>query len=281
MRSSYSQQQDVNDADVLRSAPDLTIGSSRVRLEGLRYHVSLDLPAESRGGRVTGDIFIDAIPGRALPPLTIHGAGGWVSGYVVPVMSGRLSGTLNVDGRSIALDEGSGYHDHNWGFWNDVSWRWGQVQHGDLSLVYGRIRPPADAADPERIPGFLAAIGPEGPIGYATDVSIDETNDPATGRPRTIVVTGRSVSLDVKMDLTVDSTVVTQTRSGFLGGGLDFLQLRANYRVQGRAGTRAMDFTAPGSAETFRGRQSASVPPALQLREQAQDLQIQPDQRHQ
>ena len=48
---------------------------------------------KSDGRAVTGDIFIEASPGRALPPLTIHGAGGWVSGYVVPVMSGRLSGT--------------------------------------------------------------------------------------------------------------------------------------------------------------------------------------------
>ncbi len=265
-RSSYSQRQEVNEAEILSGAPNLAIGSSRVRLEGLRYHITLDLPAErpdagsnvvsgfSRTSRVTGDIFIDASPGRALPPFSIQGAGGWVSGYVVPVMSGRLSGNLLVNGTSISLDDGAGYHDHNWGFWKDVSWRWGQVQHGDLSFVYGRIRPPADAADADRIPGFLAAIGPDGPVGYATNVSIEEKNDPVTGRPRTIVVTGRSESIDIVMELTVDSTLVTETRSGFLGGGLDFLQLRASYRVRGRAGGRSIDFTAPGSAETFRGQ---------------------------
>jgi hypothetical protein len=261
-RSSYSQRQDVNEADVLKNAPNLTIGSNRVRLEGLRYHVTLDVPSEvvsgvSRtvaGSRVTGDIFIDASPGRALPPLTIRGAGGWLSGYVVPVMSGRLSGTLIVDGTPVVLDEGVGYHDHNWGFWKDVSWRWGQVQHGDLSLVYGRIRPPADAADAERIPGFLAAIGPDGPVGYATNVSIEETNDPDTGYPRTIVVTGRSSSLDVAMELAVENSLVTKTRTGLFGGDMDFLQLRADYRVRGRAGDRSIDFTAAGTAETFRGR---------------------------
>jgi hypothetical protein len=254
-RSSYSQRTKVSDAEVLRSAPNLTIGSSRVRLEGLRYHITFDLPAESPGtGRVTGDIFIDALPGRALPPLTIHGAGGWRSGYVVPVMSGRLSGTLTVDRQPITFRDGAGYHDHNWGFWKDVSWRWGQVQHGDLSLVYGRIHPPADAGDAERIPGFLAAIGPDGPVGYASNVTIEETNEADTGRPRGIRVTGRGASLDVTMEVTIDSTVVTQTRTGFLGGGLDFLQMRANYHVRGRAGDRDVDFTAPGSAETFRGR---------------------------
>jgi len=283
-RSSYSQMQEVNEADVLSSAPNLTIGSSHVKLDGLRYHITLDLPSEAAGSgpspvvsgfpgppkrereggsrtvagtgasRVTGDIVIEASPGRALPPLTIRGAGGWVSGYVVPVMSGRLTGTLMVDGAPIVFEDGAGYHDHNWGFWKDVSWRWGQVQHGDLSLVYGRIRPPANAADPERIPGFLAAIGPDGPVGYATNVSIEETNDPDTGHPRSIVVTGRSSSLDLAMELTVDSALVSKTGSGLFGGGLDFLQLRANYRVRGRAGGRAIDFTAAGTAETFRGR---------------------------
>jgi hypothetical protein len=261
-RSSYSQTQEVNEAEILSSAPNLTIGSSHVTLEGLRYKVTLDLPAEDRMSRITGDLFIDASPGRALPPLTIHGAGGWVSGYVVPVMSGRLSGTLlrqgyggqAVDRETIVFDDSAGYHDHNWGFWKDVSWRWGQVQHGDLSLVYGRIRPPADAADPERIPGFLAAIGPDGPVGYATNVSIEESNDPVTGHPRSIVVTGRSSSLDLTMELTVENVIVTKTGSGLFGGGLDFLQLRANYRVHGRAGDRSIDFTAAGSAETFRGR---------------------------
>ena len=259
-RSSYSTSHDVDEAEILKAAPDITIGTNQVRLDGLRYKVTIDLPAEgaaSGAGRVTGDLFIDASPGRALPPLTIYGAGGWLSGYVVPVMSGRLSGTLMVDGTPVVFDDGAGYHDHNWGFWKNVSWRWGQVQHGDLSLVYGRIRPPDDAADAERIPGFLAAIGPDGPVGYATNVSIDEINDPVTGRPRSITVTGRSSSLDLRMELTIDNTLVTgmPAGSGLFGGGLDFLQLRANYRVRGRAGRRTIDFAAPGSAETFRGQE--------------------------
>jgi hypothetical protein len=203
---------------------------------------------------VTGDIVIEALPGRALPPLTIRGAGGWLSGYVVPVMSGKLSGALTVDGAAVALDGGVGYHDHNWGFWEGVSWRWGQVQHGDLSIVYGRVHPPADAADPGRIPGFLAAIGPDGPIGYASNASIDESNDPASGRPRTIVVKGRGASLDITMDLRVDSAIVTKSGGGLFGERQDFLQLRATYRVRGRAGDRSLDFTAAGSAETFRGQ---------------------------
>jgi len=262
-RSDYSETQLVDEAQILRDAPSLTIGSSRVRLEGLRYEIALNLQG------VTGTLFIDATPARALPPLTIRGAGGWLSGYVVPVMSGALAGTLQVDGQAVSFDGGAGYHDHNWGFWKDVSWRWGQVQHDDLSLVYGRIYPPADAADADRIPGFLAVLGPEGPVGSASNISIEETNDPATGRPRRIVVTGRSSSLDLTMELAIEDTVVTNTggtggtggtgSTGGTGGvlfgaGLDFLQMRATYRVRGTVGGRAIDFTTVGSAETFRGQ---------------------------
>jgi hypothetical protein len=40
---------------------------------------------------------------------------------------------------------------------------------------------------------------------------------------------------------------------GPLGNGVDFLQMRGQYTVSGRAGEREISFTAPGSAETFRG----------------------------
>ena len=243
--TTYSASDVVDGAPLLAGAPDVTIGKNRVRLEGLRYHVTLDLDGAS------GEMFIDAAPGRSLAPLAINGAGGWVSGYVVPVMSGVLSGSLSVGGARIAL-AGVGYHDHNWGFWEGVSWRWGQVQHEGLSYIYGRVYPPADAADPERMPGVLVALGPDGPVGYATRVRIEETDDPATGRPRRIVVTGRGGAIDLTMDIAVESAIVT--RGGALAAGPDFLQMRAQYHVTGRAGGQSVDFTAPGAAETFRGR---------------------------
>jgi hypothetical protein len=226
--------------------------------------VRLDLGVEREGeptarvpGRVQGDITLEATGGRSLPPLTIQGNGGWVSGYTVPVMAGALDGTLVVDGERVSLAGGTGYHDHNWGFWEGVSWRWGQVEHDGLSFVYGRVLPPADAADPNRMPGFVAAIGPDGPLGFATDVSITET--PGTGDlPSRIVVRGRGPTVDLTMTLTPESAIVTEMRPGMFGQGLDFLQLRATYQVSGHAGEMDVSFTAPGSAETFRGREAAA-----------------------
>ena len=150
----------------------------------------------------------------------------------------------------MSFASGTGYHDHNWGFWQGVSWRWGQVQHEGLSFVYGRVIPPPDAADPERMPGFLVALGPDGPIGYATRVRIEETDEPGTDRPRRIVVTGRARDFDLSMDIAVESVIVN--KGGALSAGPDFLQMRAQYTVKGRVGGQDVSFTAPGAAETFR-----------------------------
>jgi hypothetical protein len=42
------------------------------------------------------------------------------------------------------------------------------------------------------------------------------------------------------------------TSPGPMQTGLDFLQMQGRYTVRGRAGSRVLDFTAPGAAETFR-----------------------------
>jgi hypothetical protein len=97
-------------------------------------------------------------------------------------------------------------------------------------------------------------LGPDGPLGYATTVAITETND-ADGRPRTITVRGRAAAVDVTLRFDVASAVTTRMAEGPLGNDLDFLQMRGQYHVSGRAGSRVIEFTAPGAAETFRGRQ--------------------------
>jgi len=174
-------------------------------------------------------------------------------------MSGKLDGMLDVAGEGVSLAGGAGYHDHNWGFWRGVSWQWGQAQQGDLSLIYGRVFPPPDAADPDRIPGFVGALGPDGPLGYATNVTIDEMNHP-NGQPRTITVTARSRLLDVRMQFDVGSVVMTRMSPGTLSSGLNFLQMRGQYTVTGHAGEREIDFVAQGSAETFRENPKAQIP---------------------
>jgi hypothetical protein len=187
------------------------------------------------------------------------GAKGWRTGYVVPVMSGALAGSLSLvpAGRgapeTLSLD-GTGYHDHNWGFWKGVSWQWGQAQHDGVSVVYGRVFPPADAADRERLPGFVGVLGPDGPLGFATNVQIQETNAP-DGRPTAITVRALGSGVDLTLRFDVTSAVTTRMAQGPLANDVNFLQLQGRYTVSGRAAGRTLDFTTPGAAETFRGAQ--------------------------
>jgi hypothetical protein len=251
----------LTDADVER-APDLTIGASSVRLDGMTYRIHLDLGsvsssgASSNGGsgrRAIGDLTLEASPGKLVPPIEIAGARNWVTGYVVPVMSGPLDGAIAVGDSRISLAGGTGYHDHNWGFWEGVSWQWGQVQFGELSFLFGRVFPPRDAANADRLPGFLGVVGPDGPVGYATDVRITETND--TGeRPTAVNIRAIGPGVNVTLRLDIDSTESTRIGQGPLANNVDFLQLRGRYTIGGRVGSEPISGTALGSAETFRGR---------------------------
>jgi hypothetical protein len=259
----YSHRQEIPEGELLARGPDIDIGANQVRLEGTRYRIHLELSRERGRGEPTrpaappdlvGDLVLDAGARRVLPPLTVRGAGGWVSGYVVPVLSGPLSGFLEIGGNRIVLEDAVGYHDHNWGFWEGVTWQWGQVAGDEISLVYGKIVPPADAADPGRIPGFLLVSGPEGPIGHATGVVIEEFPGPDPDLPQRFEVSAASADLSLRVVLDVQEATRTPYRQGDDGGEMEFLQMRARCRVEGRIAAREISFSAPGSAETFRGR---------------------------
>ena len=240
--TSYSAGADMDEAKVLGTAPDLEIGGNRVRLDGLRYRIALALPGAA------GTLVLDARPGQSLPPAMIRGARGWLTGYTAPVLSGKVGGTLTVGRDRIAFQDAPGYHDHNWGFWKGVRWQWGQVAHDDLSFVYGRVFPPRDVADPDRIPGFLGVLGSKGPIGFSTAVSIEES-----GEHHILVhARGRAIDLDLAFAVERSARTAMSMTASASGTPFDFLQLGGEYRVTGHVGDRVLDFSARGAAETFR-----------------------------
>ncbi len=245
----YARGEDVDEARVLAEAPDLEIAGNRVRLDGVRYAIDLALPGAN------GSLVLES-NGHALPPASIQGARGWISGYTAPVLAGRLNGSIDLGGDRIVFDDAPGYHDHNWGFWEGVRWQWGQVADGDLSFIYGRVFPPASVADVDRIPGFLGVLGPSGPMAFSTAVTIDDSG--AVSQPRQIVVRARGARIDVELTFTAERTERTQmSMTGRdAAAALDFLQLSGEYSVKGRVADRDIDFRARGAAETFQPRGS-------------------------
>ena len=140
---------------------------------------------------------------------------------------GRLSGTLSVNGTPIVFDSARATPNHNWGFWKHVSWRWGQSSTADLSLVYGRIRPPRMPQILNESPGSWRRLD-GGAIGYATNVSIAETNDPDTGKPSDDRREQAPHCFDECGDgAHVDSALVTGLGDRLFGGGLDFFSCGA------------------------------------------------------
>jgi hypothetical protein len=266
-RTNYFAADQVDTKALLERAPDLDIAENHVRLDAAgQYHITLALARESRiptresqipnpQSRLGGELTLVPDASRSIPPASIHGARGWMSGYVVPVLSGTFSGRLTIDGQELVVDGASGYHDHNWGYWEGVSWQWGQVSSGDVSIVYGRVFPPADVADRARVPGALAVIGPDGPIAFSSDVVISE--DDQAGTPRAITVQSHDRQVTLTLRLTVSEAVrtpmaLTRDTSGKSPGAATFLQLGGVYQVSGRAGAVEINFSARGSAETFR-----------------------------
>ena len=94
-------------------------------------------------------------------------------------------------------------------------------------------------------------LGRDGPIGFSTNVTIDES--PEAGH---IDVRAHGTALDLSLIFDTDETVRTATAiaTPSVGQAMNFLQLGGIYHVSGRVAGRAIEFSARGAAETFRPR---------------------------
>lgn len=138
--------------------PDLVIGGSSVTIEDDgTYTLAARIPSETGDGPLLLDLTVAANSRRYLPPVQIGGEG-IVSGYTVPLLDARASGTLCEGSRCRQIERARAYHDHNWGTWGGVTWDWGQARAGGYSVLYGGV------SEGDRESG---AIGPR--ILYLTD----------------------------------------------------------------------------------------------------------------
>jgi hypothetical protein len=181
-------------------------------------------------------------------------------GYVVPVVRGRMHGSVTIDGTTLSLD-GVGYHDHNWGHFRDAVWDWGIVHAGTLSVLYGRFATSIDALSEQ--PLLFALFDAKGPRPFVLTHDYDVAWKPAGAEDPAVepavvslgAVAGRD-SLAIRID--VDRRFVAET-----GGGEQplfradvarrsfFFQLEGRARLQGRIDGADVDVTGHAYAETF------------------------------
>jgi hypothetical protein len=128
------------------ASPDLRFGSeASVRLEGESYHVV------AGAGDARLDLRFTPARHRYFPPTDVGGSA-LVSGYVAPALYAAAEGTVCLP-RCQRVRGAQGYHDHNWGVWQGVSWEWGSASNEELSLIYGTVRGDSTASE-----GLFAAL---------------------------------------------------------------------------------------------------------------------------
>jgi len=237
----------------VQSASELPFGGGRFRagqqsiaLRERTYYISI------AHGDSTAELRVAPVPGLYFPPVDRQ-AGTFQSGYVVPALRARVTGYLQVGRERVGID-GVGYHDHNWGLWQDVTWEWGTASNAHFALLAGLIRHPLlgeqelfvslYAAGPPH-PGVLTLLRASAPI-------FGDWNEApagaglhlrAPGRLRYQATNGADDRLDVEM--IVDDVVITPS------AGVAFLQLRGRYRIRGSVGHQVINTEMPGFAETF------------------------------
>ncbi len=250
--------------------PDASRAPARVMVENGLYRIEAEYRDERSGRPVRLSLRVVPEPRAYYPPITLRGADGFESGYVVPVVLGRASGAIEAAGERWAFDGALAYHDHNWGFWRSVRWDWGQVQSPDgaFALVYGAVHAPELERAGQGGSYFAMVTGADGFLGFLTPRAIsyeDERDGPMLAGHR-VRVPGTILLSHATEDDTLDVEVRVRDVAASVpagdpredpgsatqgGGRRAFLQMRGHYLVRGRVGGRVIAFEAPGASETF------------------------------
>jgi hypothetical protein len=117
------------------------IGPATVAVDARGYRITAADP------RLRVDIHLRPDRGFALPPTELR-QGSAISGYVVPALRGRATGTIRTPTGTFAFSDVPAYHDHNWGTWRGVTWEWGEASSSSGAYLYGNVHlPRGDASE--------------------------------------------------------------------------------------------------------------------------------------
>ncbi len=231
-------------------------GPHRIDLRDGRYDIHL------AAREFSADLRFRPVPHLYFPPVEWE-AGTFRSGYVVPALRASVAGAVRLGAEVIRVN-GVGYHDHNWGVWQAVTWEWGAASSPQVALLAGLVRHPSLQAQEMLVTVHAVADGRAGMLGIlragapilsdwrllpqpAQARPAPETRVPAglrvPGRLRYQAANDAGDHLDV--EITSDDVMATPI------GRHIFLQIRGYYKVTGRVGGQMVNFTSHGFAETF------------------------------
>ncbi|MCE2940148.1 MAG: hypothetical protein ACK53A_10225 [Gemmatimonadota bacterium] len=246
---------------------DLDVGDASVRVtpEGT-YEIRARADAEGGGAPIAVSLTLVPEPRQYFPGADLGGQG-LVSGYAVPVLRGRASGTACSGGACFRFANAQGYHDHNWGVWCSVNWEWGASRAGDYTFLYGRVQQTDRAA--ASAPVFFYLVDSLGFRALFRPQEVEWTDD-RTWRAgsTTLRVPSRGRMVDIRgrdtlvVELLVDDVAVTDTRRGLIERGETaaartiaqpwFLQLAGRARLRGRVDGTPIAGEGRGFFETYR-----------------------------
>lgn len=230
------------------AAADLTLGPNLVRQRRGIYHVSARL-----AGRLELEFTLTPAPNRYFPAAELR-AEPFISGYVVPALSGSVAGRFCADGRCRTVAGAPGYHDHNWGVWRAVTWEWG-VAHGTVyDVLYGGVRTADSAAG--GAPFFFMAADSLGirqvlrfrDVRYAGALA---TQTRGVSAPSAFTLTAAREGDTVRLAVDVRDALASATAAAEFRRY--FIQMRGGFTLAGKiAGKTAADSGA-GFFETYVG----------------------------
>lgn len=224
------------------TSADLTLGPNQVRQRGGVY----SLHAEATG--LTLDLDIRPAPNRYFPPVELR-EGTTPSGYVVPALEARASGSICTGGRCRTLTEVPAYHDHNWGVWRNVTWDWGAASGRRFNLLYGAVYAPEDSlASTGAPPIFVALVDSLGVRQILRSRAVRYVAGKGGVPERFTLIAAREGDT-----LTLSTRILDHQATRMTAGGMGrtFLQMRGEFTLDGSVGGRAVADTGVGFFETY------------------------------
>lgn len=242
---------------------------ARVTIDGGQYRVIVQDP------RLRVDLRLAPDAGFSLPPVELD-EGSLISGYVVPAVRGRMTGTVRTARASLHLDRAPAYHDHNWGTWRGVTWEWGEASGPAGAILYGAIhtasatgveaagRPAAlflwASAGAHR--GGLVGIFPVRSITYTAWRPGPRLGGHTLSVPGEVMIAAESGPDTVNVRVHIWDALASRAPVGEPAGAQRvtgtarpparaFLQLRGEADVRGVVDGRPFAWTGPAASETF------------------------------